>query len=186
MFERLIKKIAQSLDEKGISYMLIGGQALLLYGSPRLTRDIDITLGIDTEGFNHIKEICKKNKLKFLVSHPEEFVKTNMVLPVESKSLKIRVDFIFSYSPYERQAIKRAKRVLIDNYPVRFASCEDLIIHKLFAARAVDEEDVKNILLRNKKIDLLYIKKKLKDFSKIPEQKDILKRFNQLLKEIRK
>lgn len=29
--------------------MIIGGQAVLLYGEPRLTRYIDITLGIDTE-----------------------------------------------------------------------------------------------------------------------------------------
>jgi len=29
--------------------MVIGGQAVLLYGEPRLTRDIDITLGIGVE-----------------------------------------------------------------------------------------------------------------------------------------
>ena len=29
--------------------MLIGGQAVLLYGEPRLTRDIDITLGVDVD-----------------------------------------------------------------------------------------------------------------------------------------
>ena len=27
--------------------MIIGGQAVLLYGEPRLTRDIDITLGVN-------------------------------------------------------------------------------------------------------------------------------------------
>ncbi|MGC9445266.1 MAG: hypothetical protein ACP5E9_10130 [Candidatus Methanospirareceae archaeon] len=29
--------------------MVIGGQAVLLYGEPRLTRDIDITLGLGVE-----------------------------------------------------------------------------------------------------------------------------------------
>lgn len=29
--------------------MVIGGQAILLYGEPRLTRDIDITLGINVD-----------------------------------------------------------------------------------------------------------------------------------------
>jgi hypothetical protein len=29
--------------------MIIGGQAVLLYGEPRLTRDIDITLGVSAE-----------------------------------------------------------------------------------------------------------------------------------------
>ncbi|GAH87084.1 unnamed protein product, partial [marine sediment metagenome] len=29
--------------------MIIGGQAVLLYGEPRLTRDIDVTLGDDID-----------------------------------------------------------------------------------------------------------------------------------------
>ena len=49
MIEKLIKKIARHLDKDKIPYMIIGGQAVLLYGTPRLTRDIDITLGIDTD-----------------------------------------------------------------------------------------------------------------------------------------
>lgn len=52
MIEKLIKKVAQRLDEDKIPYMLIGGQAVLLYGRPRLTQDIDITLGIDTDKFH--------------------------------------------------------------------------------------------------------------------------------------
>ena len=47
MFENLLKRIAQSLKNAGIPYMVIGGQAVLLYGEPRLTKDIDITLGAD-------------------------------------------------------------------------------------------------------------------------------------------
>lgn len=46
MFEELLKRIAAALDAAGIPYMIIGGQAVLLYGEPRLTRDIDLTLGI--------------------------------------------------------------------------------------------------------------------------------------------
>ena len=41
MFEQLLEAIAQGLERLGIPYMLIGGQAVLLYGEPRLTRDID-------------------------------------------------------------------------------------------------------------------------------------------------
>ena len=41
MFEQLLEAIARGLERLGIPYMLIGGQAVLLYGEPRLTRDID-------------------------------------------------------------------------------------------------------------------------------------------------
>ena len=43
MFQQLLETIALSLEKRGIPYMVIGGQAVLLYGEPRLTRDIDVT-----------------------------------------------------------------------------------------------------------------------------------------------
>jgi hypothetical protein len=41
MFERLLRKIASQLRKRDLPYMIIGGQAVLLYGTPRLTNDID-------------------------------------------------------------------------------------------------------------------------------------------------
>lgn len=184
MIEKLIKKIARHLDKGGIPYMIIGGQAVLLYGIPRLTRDIDITLGIDTDKFLSIERICRKLGLKILPKKPENFARETKVLPAEETKLRIRVDFIFSFTAYEEQAIKRTKKVLMNGYPVKFASCEDVIIHKMFAGRAVDEEDVKNILIKNRnKINHKYIKKWLSEFSRTDGQEGILGRFNSLLKQ---
>ena len=49
MFTQLLERIALGLEQRQIPYMIIGGQAVLLYGEPRLTRDIDVTLGVGTE-----------------------------------------------------------------------------------------------------------------------------------------
>jgi hypothetical protein len=46
MFEKLLSKIGLCLDSQSFPYMIIGGQAVLLYGEPRLTRDIDNNLPI--------------------------------------------------------------------------------------------------------------------------------------------
>jgi predicted nucleotidyltransferase len=163
--------------------MIIGDQAVLIYGRPRLTRDIDITLGIDADEFALVEKTCKKLKLNMLHENPKNFAKETNVLPAEKPTSGIRIDFIFSSSLYETQAIKRAKEIIIDNYPVKFASCEDVIIHKMFAARAVDAEDVKSILIKNKdSIDLEYITGWLLEFSKISEHEGILEGFNRLLK----
>jgi predicted nucleotidyltransferase len=183
MIEKLIKKIAQGLDQEKIPYMIIGGQAVLIYGRPRLTRDIDITLGADTDKFASIEQVCKKLKLKLLTDNPQDFMRDTKVLPVEEPDSKVRVDFIFSSTLYEAQAIKNAKQVLIVNYPVKFASCEDVIIHKMIAGRAIDEEDVKSILAKNRDIiDFEYIDKWLSEFSKITEHEGVLARFNNMLK----
>jgi len=184
VIEELIQKIARGLDEERIPYMIIDGQAVLLYGTPRLTRDIDITLGVDTDRFLPIEKLCRQLGLNTLPENPEDFAIDTKVLPAEEPESRIRVDFIFSFTPYETQAIKRTKQVLMGDYPVKFASCEDVIIHKMIAARAVDVEDVRNILIKHKdSADLEYIKQWLSEFSKIPEHKEILEKFNVLLEQ---
>jgi hypothetical protein len=46
MFTPLLERIALGLEKRQIAYMIIGGQAVLIYGEPRLTRDMDVTLGV--------------------------------------------------------------------------------------------------------------------------------------------
>lgn len=87
-----------------------------------------------------------------------------MVLPSQDVPSGIRVDFIFSHSDYERQAIERAKKVMFGETFVRFASLEDLVIHKIIAGRPRDIEDVSSILLKNPEYDYHYIADWLKKF----------------------
>src|SRR4030043_454817 len=183
MFEDLLERLALSLEQSGIPYMVIGGQAVLVYGEPRLTRDIDITLGISVDGLNRVKRIIPIIGLKSLVQKEKEFVEQNMVLPTIDKRSGIRVDFIFSFSPYERQAIERAKDIKLGRTSVRFASLEDLVIHKVIAGRARDLEDVRSILLKNPKYDSHYIEKWLAEFDKSLGGK-FLKVFRNIEKEI--
>lgn len=181
MFERLLKKIAIQLKKGAIPYMVIGGQAVLLYGEPRLTRDIDITLGMGVNGLDKIKKIIKAIGLKILVEKEKEFVEQNMVLPTLDKKSGLRVDFIFSFSPYERQAIERGKDIKLGRTLVKFASLEDVVIHKVIAGRARDLEDVRSILLKNPKYHLNYIKKWFKEFDQSLDE-NFLKVFREIKK----
>jgi predicted nucleotidyltransferase len=183
VFERLLKKIALQLKKASIPYMVIGGQAVLLYGEPRLTRDIDITLGMGVDGLDRVKRIIKAIGLKSLVEKEKEFVERNMVLPTIDKKSGIRVDFIFSFSPYERQAIERARDIKLGRSLVRFASLEDVVIHKVIAGRARDLEDVRSILLKNPKYNLDYIKKWFKEFDQSLDE-NFLNVFGEIKKDL--
>ena len=182
MFQKLLKKIANELNTCNIPYMVIGGQAVLIYGEPRLTKDIDITLGVGVSKLNEINSIVEKLNLKILVD--EKFVQKTMVLLVIDEKTGIRVDFIFSFSLYEKQAIKRATDIKFDNTIVKFASLEDLIIHKIIAGRAIDIEDVRSIILKNPDYNTKYIKRWLQEFDKSLNEK-FLKVFQKIVKEIR-
>ena len=164
MFRELLEKLAQALEASGVPYMVIGGQAVLLYGEPRLTRDIDITLGVGPEHAADILAVAKESGLEILVENVSDFVHQTLVLPCQQPATGIRVDFIFSFSPYEQQALQRARIVPIGEAHVLFASLEDLIIHKIFAGRPRDLEDVRIILLKNPDTDGDYIRKWLSEF----------------------
>ena len=164
MFIELLKRLGSTLGELKIPYMIIGGQAVLLYGEPRLTRDIDITLGIGVEDLEILKTAVKKLNLTILVKSFEKFVKKTMVLPTIDDKTGIRVDFILSWSAYEREAITRARDIKIGRVTVKFSSPEDLIIHKIIAGRQRDIEDIQAILLKNPAINRTFIKKYLAEF----------------------
>jgi predicted nucleotidyltransferase len=107
-----------------------------------------------------------------------------MVLPALDEHTGIRIDFIFSYTPYETGAINRAKKVKIMGEEVNIASPEDLIIHKIFAGRPRDIEDVRTVLLKNPDVDIQYIRGWLKEFNKSSEQKGLLKTFEEIVNEL--
>ena len=181
MFEELLSRLARAFSENKVSYMVIGGQAVLVYGEPRLTRDIDITLGLTPEFTSQIVELCRDIGLIPLIADPEKFTRRTFVLPVKDQESDIRVDLIFSLSEYERQALKRAKPLPIGKTSVNIASVEDLIIHKIIASRPRDLEDVQKILLKNPDFDLKYVEKWLTRLEEATGQ-DYLTVFKEVLK----
>ena len=186
MFEEILSRIGKSLKKNSLPYMIIGGQAVLLYGEPRLTRDIDITLGIGPDRLDEVLVVVQDLSLHLLPNHIEDFVQKTMVLPTLDETTGIRVDFIFSFTPYEAQAIKRSNKISILGEEVSFASPEDVIIHKIFAGRPRDIEDVISIILKNPNINKNYIRDWLMKFDDSSDAGGFLKTFEGVLKDLRK
>jgi len=164
VFNQLIVKITEGLEKKRIPYMIIGGQAVLMYGEPRFTNDIDITLGVNTDKMKEILALAKELSLSSLIENTDEFIKKTMVLPLKDDLTGIRIDLIFSFSLYEQQAIENSQKILVNTKEVNFARLEDIVIHKIIAGRARDIDDVKTILSKNPGYNKKYIVKWLKKF----------------------
>ena len=183
MIEPLLERLTKALHSRRIPYMIIEGQAVLFYGSPRLTQDVDVTLGIDIDGYEKIIDVCQRAKLKILTAKPNSFLRQTHVLPTQDWASKLRVDFIFSNTSYERNAIRRARSGKVGSVNVKFASLEDLIVHKLVAGRALDIEDVQTLLAKHKsKLDTRYVRRWLRRFAALNLAKDNpLKVFDRLI-----
>jgi len=173
-FSRLLAEVARALGDLNIPFMLIGGQAVLLHGEPRLTEDIDITLGVDPSRLSSLLQVCERVGLSVLPEQVEAFVRETFVLPARHGESLIRVDFIFSSTPYEQHAIARAESVMLDGVPVPFATAEDLIIHKLFAGRPRDLEDAAGVVRRKgDQLDWAYLEDWVRQFAALPGQEGL-------------
>ncbi len=184
MFEQLLSRLGRTLDAAGIPYMLIGGQAVLLHGQPRATVGIDVTVGLDASQLSRLLAVVAELRLEVIPNPPEPFVANTNVLPARDPQTSIRVDFIFSFTPYEQQAIARAVQQTVGGQPLRFATAEDLILHKLFAGRPRDIEDVRGVLARKgKTLDRTYLRRWIKEFSTLEGKQQLAGQLNQLLDE---
>ena len=166
---RLLADLTHGLESRHIPFMLIGGQAVLLHGRPRLTDDVDATLGVGPEKLAVVLEACVAIGLAPLPADVPAFVAETFVLPTRHAPSSMRVDLIFSTLPYEAEAIRRAVRVRIGGADVPFATPEDLLVHKVFAGRPRDLEDALGVIRRQgDAIDWEYLTRWVDTFAEVP------------------
>jgi hypothetical protein len=173
-FDGLIARLARALTDRRLPFMVIGGQAVLLHGEPRFTADIDITLAASPDRLDDVIAVCSLAGLTVLPEDAAGFVGQTFVLPAAERQTGMRVDFIFSTTEYEAQAIGRAVTVGVGGVDVPFASAEDLLLHKLFAGRPRDLEDASGIVRRKgTELDWAYIHRWAHEFGAVPGRESL-------------
>jgi len=179
----LITDLAKALDAQAIPYMIIGGQAVLVHGRPRMTADIDVTVQLSIEALPTLINAVADLPVHPSVDDIPTFVATTHVLPMAATSGPLGIDFVLADTPYESHAIQRSVAHPINDYPVRFACVEDLVILKIIAQRSRDLDDVREILLRHPDIDLTDIRHWLTQFAEVLEA-PLLESLDQILRDI--
>jgi hypothetical protein len=164
-FQRIVEQVAQSLAQpmiatdtgieaaqqagqlaaqEEIDWAIAGGLAMHLYGSPRLTKDVDI--------------IASKN-LSLTPKHRLSFGGSSYTLQIGKYA--VQVDWIVrndGYQKYYRAALKDA--ITLPN-GLRLVTPEWLMILKINAGRQKDLDDIVFLLKRQKLVDRPTIKQKV-------------------------
>ena len=155
--------LADWLDQQTIRYMVIGGFAVSIWGEPRFTRHLDVTISVPSETFDStVQRIC--SQFRSLSAEPLRFARETRVLPVVSGN--VPVDIIFAALPYEDEAIARARQIKVGSALVRICSPEDLVIHKIVSPRPRDREDIEGIFrYRHSELDFSYLDPRIKELA---------------------
>lgn len=144
------------LEGGRIPYMVIGGLANLVWGEPRTTLDIDVTVDIEDVGTRAFATLVREVGDP-LPDDPVAFAERTRVLPVRTPE-GVGVDFVLATLPFEIAAIGRARTVRIADTDVRVCTPEDLIVHKIVSERPRDHEDIVGVLKRQREVlDLAWL-----------------------------
>ncbi|MEW6046177.1 MAG: nucleotidyltransferase [Bacillota bacterium] len=178
-------EVARFLDGLSIPYVVIGGLAVQLWGEPRATHDVDMTVLLP--GGAAERRFLEECVERFHPRIPDAvtFALRHRVLLISATN-GCPVDIALGVPGYEPEVIRRAVLTSLAGYPVKVIGVEDLIIHKCVAGRPRDLEDVKAILIRQPRVDLRYIRRWLEQFSLAVPERDPLGAFEALLRTVRR
>jgi hypothetical protein len=161
-------------------FCFIGGFALLRWGEPRFTQDIDLTLytGFRDEE-SYIQSILSRFSPR--IDDLAAFALKNRVLLVRSSS-GIPVDISMGGLHIEEKMTERSTFYpFMDRQELKTCSAEDLIILKSFADRAKDWGDIETVLVRQAgKLDWEYIRSNLHPLCAVKENSAIPRHLEEL------
>jgi hypothetical protein len=150
-FERFLC-IIDSLESEKVDYVLIGGFAVVLYGMPRLTQDVDLFVNPHSENINRLVsalyKVFQDDSLYEITL--EELLKYPVIRYGSEEGfyidILIKIGEAFSFKDLKSQVIE------IEGHKVRTATPEILYRLKKDTVRPVDRSDasfLKEWILRN-------------------------------------
>jgi hypothetical protein len=172
--EQTVVDTSRFLRESGVPYMVVGGLANAVWGEPRATLDVDITVWVaDTAIPSFVESI--PGQLQLLVDDPVDFIAQTRVLPLRS-DIGVRVDMIFGLLPFEEEAIRRSVSIDIGGETVSFCTAEDLILMKIISDRERDLNDARGILARRfDRLDFGYLDPRISELARLTDRPEIQK-----------
>lgn len=160
-------------------FCFIGGVAVQRWGEPRLTQDVDLTI---LAGFGHEERFTDALLETFLPrrSDAREFALRHRVLLLRTAS-GVDVDVALGALPFEERSIERSSPWFwTPDDSLITCSAEDLVVHKVFAARDLDWADVERVLIRQHgRLDLAQIRDELQALLELKGEPEAMAKFEQ-------
>jgi hypothetical protein len=177
LLERAVVEIAAALESMKIDYIIVGGIANAVWGEPRATIDVDVTVVVENpELAAAIARLT--HSFKPAIPDPEAFVRRTRVLPLDTAD-GIRIDIIFALMSFERDAVGRAVSVMFGDRFVRVVTPEDLLLMKIISDRPRDLADAEALTRRRlDTLDRAYLEPRIREFAESLERPEILARWS--------
>ena len=138
------KELLQLLNESQVEFLIVGGFAVMKYGEPRYTKDLDLWVHNSAQNSTRVVEALKRFGAP--IEHDgitaETFAEKQVVYQIGVAP--VRIDILTTITGVEfSDAWKRKVSSTFFGVPVHFISLEDLIANKQALGRSSDLKDLK-------------------------------------------
>ena len=171
LFEEAARLQGMLLDE-GLDFFFVGGIPLQIWGQPRLTTDIDLT--VFTELINEDERInwflSRFNPLIGTQDSTLQFARQRRVLLLQTES-KTEIDVMLGGIADISEELRRSSyQQFTPTLSLKICSADTLIALKTIAGRGQDFVDIETVMIKQNAVDWEYIESYL---DQVMEYEDI-------------
>jgi len=141
-----LRGLQEVLDREGLRWYVFGAQAVVVYGRPRLTADVDVTIEASLEGTLALIPDLSRRGFETRAPEPGELLRRTRVLPLVHLPSGLAVDVVVAGPGLEEEFLAHRRFVDLAGVLVPVISPEDLVVTKILAGRPKDLEDVEGVL----------------------------------------
>jgi hypothetical protein len=175
----LLAAVAPVLARWGRWY-LFGAQAVIIYGVPRLSADVDVTLALVPEAPERFAADMQTAGFALAVDDPD-FLRRTRVMPFTHLTTGMPLDVVLAGSGLEDEFLERAVPTDVGGTRVPLIEAGDLIIAKVLAGRPKDLDDAKGVWrVRGETLDASRIRTILGLLEEALSQNDLVSTFDEI------
>jgi hypothetical protein len=158
-------------------WYVFGAQAVVVYGVPRLSADVDVTLALTPDTPERFAQDMQTAGFSLRVNDPD-FVQRTRVMPFVHVATGMPLDVVLAGSGLEEEFLDRAVLTDVGGTRVPMIERTDLIIAKILAGRPKDLDDARALwLLHGSEMDAGRIRRTLRLLEEALSQSDLVPSF---------
>ena len=138
------RELLQLLNEFQVEYLIVGGFAVMKYGEPRYTKDLDIWVRNSGENAARLVEALTKFGAPLVQDGITAYTFTAVQVLYQIGIAPVRIDILTEITGVEfADACTKRVGSTFFGVPVNFISLDDLVANKQALCRSSDLEDLK-------------------------------------------
>lgn len=172
---KVLSALHEILAGAGVRWYLFGAQAVIVWGRPRLTADVDVTLALDPTEVDRVLAPLSGAGFSPRPANPRDFVLRTRILPVIHEPTGMPVDLVLAGPGLEMEFLENAREIDVEGRKIPVISPEDLVTAKILAGRLKDMEDAESVVAEQlDRLDLGRIRHWLEVLEQSLDRRDLL------------